>query len=82
MSDGEKWRSSATDKVVEIVRKHLTRKPKDHNKLKSWSTDSMGPGGLIIFGEYIRSLDVIEMAIEHELGRKCLRRDGAVKVKR
>jgi SNF2 family DNA or RNA helicase len=81
MADGEKWRSSATDKVIEIVKKHLARKPNDPNKLKSWSPDSMGPGGLIIFGEYIRGLDVIEMAIKHELGRKCLRRDGTVKGK-
>ena len=79
MEKDQKWRSSVTEKVVEIVKIHLARKPRDQKKLESCKT--MGPGGIIIYSEYIRALDVIEMAIKEELGRKCLRRDGTVKGK-
>ena len=65
------------DKVVEIVKEHVARKSRDPKKLES--CDVMGPGGIIIFSEYIGALDVIEMAFQEDLGRSCLRRDGTVK---
>jgi hypothetical protein len=39
-------------------------------------------GGLIKLGEHIHGLDMMEMAIKHELGRTCLRRDGTMGRKR
>lgn len=72
MEEGDKWRSSVTERVVQMVKEHRKRAPVDpKNGLR-------GPGGLIIFCEYIRGLDVIEMAIKKELGMDCIRRDGTV----
>lgn len=80
MKEGQKWRSSVTDKVVEIVKVHLARKPQDPKRLES--CEITGPGGIIILSEHIRALDVVEMAIRKELGRSCLRRDATIKGRR
>lgn len=77
MKEGKKWRSSVIDKVVEIVKVHLARKPRDPSKLQR--CEIMGPGGIIILSEHIRALDVVEMAVKKELRRNCLRRDGTIK---
>lgn len=63
MTEGDNWRSSHLDTVVEIVGKHL---------------DDPESGGLIIFSQYIAPLDLAEIAIKKRFNRECLRYDGSV----
>jgi SNF2 family DNA or RNA helicase len=61
MSQGDNWRSSHLDTVVEIAKEHF-RDP--------------DCGDLIIFCEFLAPLDLVEIDLKKTLGKSCLRHDG------
>lgn len=66
VEQGDNYRSSTIDAALDIMEEHLNDMAKDPRER----------GGILVFTEFHRVIDILEIAIRKRLGRGCLRRTG------